>query len=503
MTSTMQSNSLRKEFEHVALLHHAGSSGSEQARGCQLAVLAPVPERGFAPLYRVAERTLGNVVGRLDPWIFYKGKQTLGMVEEEPSQCTDLSVGAVHMAFRQREEFLLQRDRLLDQLVAIEVAVAKSMPEPKKPGMQRQSVTGKAIGDGGPGELLYSKQVSFQVSPTELGDALVVLDVGAEAVGAKDAQELRSQQLIQHFGTAALGNRKEHEAPRDENPEPAFRAVTAPAGFIPVEDGFVSKLLLEILMAGLQGRAGLFDRFLCAAETDRDGKDVLQQFLHLAPGHAADNGQIRKEACQLRPEVTEDFPGNRSPCDLATIRTNDFAELVLRNVGADFRKLGNLMSVGLAYHAKPSPILRKSVAAVLAGWRQNRNHFVCPFGRKQGTMISGVPFLSSWFASGFLALRMNPSISSRSVRRRWFRRVGRVLLSSRQLVFKIVDFLIAVRQLFFKEIRFLFNLGDFFSVLRHLSPKILVLPAQAVDFAPKSLEQRNRARNRETRKGPL
>lgn len=172
MTSTMKSNSIRKEFEDVALLRHARSSGSEQARGCELAVLAPVPEGGFAPLYGVAERALGNVVSRFDPWIPYKGKQSLGMVEKEPSQCTDFSVGAVQMAFRQREEFLLQWDRLLDQLVAIEVAVAKSMPEPKEPGMQRQSVTGKAIRDRGPGELLYSKQVSFQVGPTKLGDAL-------------------------------------------------------------------------------------------------------------------------------------------------------------------------------------------------------------------------------------------------------------------------------------------------------------------------------------------
>ena len=506
MTSTMKSNSIRKEFEDVALLRHARSSGSEQARGCELAVLAPVPEGGFAPLYGVAERALGNVVGRLDPWIPYKGKQSLGMVEKEPSQCTDFSVGAVQMAFRQREEFLLQWDRLLDQLVAIEVAVAKSMPEPKEPGMQRQSVTGKAIRDRGPGELLYSKQVSFQVGPTKLGDALVVLDIGAEAVGAKDAQELRSQQLIQHFRTAALGNRKEYEATRNQNPEPAFRTGTTPASFIPVEDGFVSKLLLEFLMTSLQGRAGLFDRFLCAAETDRDGKYILQQFLHLSPGHAADDGQIRKEGCQLRPEVIEDFPGNRSPCDLATIRTNDFPELVLHNVGADFRKIGNLMSVGLARPAQPSSIFRKSVAAVPAAGRQDRDHFVCPFGRNQGAMTSRVPFLSAWFAPGFFALRMNPSISSRSVRRRWFRRVGRVLLSPSQLVFKIGDFFIALGNLFFEileDISFLFKLGNLFFVLGHLCPKILVLLAQAVDFPPKSLEKRNRARNRGTRRGSL
>ncbi len=95
----MRSNSLREEFENVAMLHYAGSSGGEQPRRRDLAVLAPVAEGGFSPLHGVAERTLGNVVSRFDPWIPYEGKQALGMIEKEPCQCTDLSLGAVQMTF--------------------------------------------------------------------------------------------------------------------------------------------------------------------------------------------------------------------------------------------------------------------------------------------------------------------------------------------------------------------------------------------------------------------
>lgn len=346
----MRSNSLGEEFENVAMLHYAGSSRSEQARGCNLAVLAPVAEGGFSPLHGIADGALGNVVGRFDPWIPYEGKQALGVIEKEPCQCTDLSVGAVQVAFRQREELLLQGDRFLDQLIAIEVTAAKSMPEPKKPGMQRQGVTGKAIGHRGSGELLYPEEVSFQVGPAELCNALVVLDVGAEAIGAEDAQELRSQQLTQHFGTAALGDREEYEETCDENPEPAFRAVTAPPSFIAVEDGFVSKLLLEFLMGGLQRRAGLFDCFLGAPETDGGAKHGFQQFFHLPAGHAAHDGQISEERRQLRPEMIEDFSGNRGPRNLATVRADNFPELVLDDLGVDFGKLGDLMSMGLTLH---------------------------------------------------------------------------------------------------------------------------------------------------------
>ena len=352
------------------------------------------------------------------------------------------------------------------------------MPEPKKPGMQCQGVTGKAIGHRGSGELLNSEQVSFQVGPAELGNALVVLDIGAEAIGAQDAQKLRPQHLTQHFGTAALGDRKDYEATCHENPEPAFRAITTPASFIPVEDGFVGKLLLEFLMGGLQGRAGLFDRFLGASETDAGAKDGFQQFFHLPSGHAADNGQISEERRQLRPEMIEDFSRNRGPRDLATVRADDFPELVLDNVGSDFGKLGDLMPVGLTFHGKTLSVIRKLVTAVFARWRQDWNHFIRPFGRNQGTVTSGMPFLSAGLAPGLLALGMNPFVSRRPVRRRWFGRVGRILLSPRQLVLKVSDFLFEVSY-------FPVLVGELPLQVSDPSLKPFVLPLQPFVFSPK------------------
>jgi hypothetical protein len=137
------------------------------------------------------------------------------------------------------KEFLLQRDRFLDELVSIEVASAKSMPEPEKPRMQRQRITGKVIRDRCSGELLYAKQVSFQMSPAELSHAFVIFDIGAETVGAEDAQELRPQKLMQHFGTAALGDGEKCEAMRYKNPKPEFHTIVAPSCFISIEDRFV------------------------------------------------------------------------------------------------------------------------------------------------------------------------------------------------------------------------------------------------------------------------
>jgi hypothetical protein len=99
--------------------------------------------------------------------------------------------------------------------------------------------------------------------------------------------------------------------------------------------------------------------------------------------------------------------------------------------------------------------------------------------------------LSSGLAPGFLALRINAFTGGWSVRGWRFRRIGRVFLSSCQLVFKIVDFLIAVRELFFeilKKVGLFLKLCDSLSVLVRLFSKILVLLAQAIDLTPESFK---------------
>src|SRR3989304_3523715 len=124
----MQANSLRKEFEDIALLPFARSSRGKKRSRCDFSLFAPVPEGGLAPLHCHSEWAFGNIVGRIDAWMPYEGKQALSLREEKASKCAHLAVGAVDVLFRQRKEFLLQRDRFLDELVTIEVAFAESMP---------------------------------------------------------------------------------------------------------------------------------------------------------------------------------------------------------------------------------------------------------------------------------------------------------------------------------------------------------------------------------------
>jgi len=209
--------------------------------------------------------------------------------EKELRERANLGVCTIEMILSQCKEPLLQWDRLQNELVPIEIPSAEAVPEPEQSSMQGKRITAEAVPFCGSPEILNSEQIPFEVSPAELGNAFVVLDVSAEAIRTEDTEKSWPEQLSQHFRTAAFGHDEEGEGSRHENPEPAFFIVTALTGFIPIEYGFLGELLLELLMAWLQSGVGLFDRFLGASEADRYSGYALQQFFRFPARHSANH----------------------------------------------------------------------------------------------------------------------------------------------------------------------------------------------------------------------
>ncbi len=66
-------------------------------------------------------------------------------------------------------------------------SVAETMPQPEQPGMQGQSVAAEAFRVAGLADFQYAEDISFEMSPTELADAFVVLQVSGTAVAAENA----------------------------------------------------------------------------------------------------------------------------------------------------------------------------------------------------------------------------------------------------------------------------------------------------------------------------
>jgi hypothetical protein len=85
------------------------------------------------------------------------------------------------------------------------------VPEAEQARNQRQGVAAKPFGIGRTGKLLDTQQISFEMSPAELGPAFVVLQVGSKAVTAENPWKNGLQQVDQHLGTAAGSHREEDE----------------------------------------------------------------------------------------------------------------------------------------------------------------------------------------------------------------------------------------------------------------------------------------------------
>jgi hypothetical protein len=138
--------------------------------------------------------------------------------------------------------------------------------------MQGQSVAAEAFRVGGLADFQYAQDVSFEMSPTELTDAFVVLQISGATVAAKDAGVYFAQQLHQHLGSARSGDPVKDEVRRNQSPKPALFAAGPVSGFVAVDDRLVGQLPLQF-RTGIGHRfADLFPTVLNAPQTERDGQ---------------------------------------------------------------------------------------------------------------------------------------------------------------------------------------------------------------------------------------
>ena len=115
--------------QSIDALKITGFGDSQQTGRGQLPSGAAISETDFPPLHGRAQRSFGAVVGGLNALLFEKGKQPLVVLEQCCRQISDLTVGRVQMALSQSENPLLNGDRTQKQLVSIDLAAAKLVPQ--------------------------------------------------------------------------------------------------------------------------------------------------------------------------------------------------------------------------------------------------------------------------------------------------------------------------------------------------------------------------------------
>ena len=129
--AAMTSNRGREIGQNIQALQITGFGDGQQAGRGYLALGAAVAKADFASLHACAERSFGAVVSGLHALVIEKSKQSLVVLEQSRGKIADLAVGAAQMPLGQGENPLFDRDRTEHQLVSINLAAAKLVPEPE------------------------------------------------------------------------------------------------------------------------------------------------------------------------------------------------------------------------------------------------------------------------------------------------------------------------------------------------------------------------------------
>src|SRR5277367_168691 len=266
--------------------------------------------------------------------------------------------------------------------------------------MQRQSVAAEAFCVGCLADFLYAQDIAFEVRPTELALALVVLQVTGTAVAAKNAREGFTPQLNQHFGPAREGYLIEDEVRCHQSPEPALFAAGPVSRLVAVDHRFMSQLLFQF-RTGLGDRvAGLFPTVLNAAQTERYRQNLFQQLPHHASRHAANHCQISNERGQLRPELTLRFRRQFRLRRFAAFRTDHTLALIFGDVRFDGRQLGHLMPSRLTLRGHAA---REPAVARAALQRKQFDHLIDTAQRRQSAPVATMTRLASRLAPALLS----------------------------------------------------------------------------------------------------
>ena len=99
------------------ILHAARASHGEKAGNGDFALGAAAPEADLAPLYGAAQRSFGDVIGRLNAFVAQEGEEPFEVLQQRQREVADIFVAAVEIAIREGEELLLQRNGFCGSVV--------------------------------------------------------------------------------------------------------------------------------------------------------------------------------------------------------------------------------------------------------------------------------------------------------------------------------------------------------------------------------------------------
>src|SRR5262245_55381665 len=114
------------------------------------------------------------------------------MLEEGSGQVPHVVIGGIHIALRQREELLLERQDASDQFGAGERRTARprvasiAMPQPEQTPLQPQGFAAEASRRSRAGQFQRAQEISLEMTPAKLALRRVILQIAGQPIAAQD-----------------------------------------------------------------------------------------------------------------------------------------------------------------------------------------------------------------------------------------------------------------------------------------------------------------------------
>jgi hypothetical protein len=354
-----------------------------------------------------------------------EGEQVVPMFEETSGGACHIMIRGHLVGLKTIADSCSDWDRLFDKGMSVHVPVLEGVPQGEHAADFCEHPSSETYAIRAPAGMFEPSEGPDDMGPADLSRTFVVCVVSREHVRADDTVEDVAEDSFEHLCSSGGCQGEESHGRGHENPKPDPVSPALPARLVHVEDFLFVQSMFDFLTTWLKGLGDFLVKFAHRAKGDINSEQGLGKLLTSSSSHPVHGGEIGQQGSKPGTESGSSLGRNirSGDCPADTFHT---AQLVFGDVCFD---LGNL------YHLATKVIAEQSAVSIgMKGFVTTLTRFgkylldqVNLLSRNQVPVYPLVTRLSSRLAMpGFLPL-FHFWFACRAVRRRWFRRIGRIL----------------------------------------------------------------------------
>ena len=327
------------------------------------------------------------------------------------------------------------RDGLSDKGLPVQMPLLEGVPEGKHSACLGEHPIGEFHRIRASASMLDSPDVSYDVSPAKLTDAVVKSLVRRIHIRTQYARVFVAQDIFEYLCSPGFGHMIESDGRCDQDPKPASQALRSPSGLIPIENRLLREMLSRLFVRVCQGFGDLLVKLADRSQTNADSENRRSYFFATSASHSMETAEMGKKCGESWTNTGSGLSRKLSPV-FRPAGATDTMTMVLYDFRLGLRNIEDLMTPVL-----PSRLVRvwgKHGAAVFAHLGKHRDYVVDLVHGYQLSVCSLVTRLTTGFAfPGFLT-RSGSELGLGSIRRRRLGGIRRIGGKKSDLAFQLL-----------------------------------------------------------------